>query len=89
MSAVSCGISTALVSSRISREAAGLLRWVYQATQNPDELTRQLKEKAALKRATWPTEPKITLRFIRSFDRDCFAFLEETSGGRTPPFGPL
>jgi len=80
MSGVTCGMSSALVSNRISGEAGNLLRCVYQVTELPDHLNRQLRDNAALNGVTWPTKPNIAIRCVNDADRYCFGFVEEKSG---------
>jgi hypothetical protein len=80
ISAVTCGISTALVSLRTSQEACRVLRCVCQADEHPEHLTRQLMEAAAINGLTWPVCPTVHVHCFRGPDRYCFGFIEEASG---------
>ena len=80
ISAVTCGISTALVSMRTSREASRVLRCFREADDHPEQLTRQLMEEAAINGLTWPESPTVHVRCLMGPDRYCFGFIEEASG---------
>lgn len=80
MSGVTGGMSTALVSCRVVRETSQLLRCLYQATEHPEHLYRQLVNTAALNGLAWPKEPNISVRSLKGPDRYCFGFVEEMSG---------
>ncbi|MGD0108567.1 MAG: hypothetical protein ABSC06_31685 [Rhodopila sp.] len=79
ISGVTSGMSTALVSNRVSRETGQLLRCLHQATEYPEHLYRQLMNAAVLNGVAWPKEPNIAVRWLRSPDRHCFGFVEEMS----------
>lgn len=80
ISGVTCGMSTALVSTRVSMETGQLLRCLYQATEHPEHIYRQLMNAAALNGFAWPKEPNIAIRWLKGLDRYCFGFVEEMSG---------
>lgn len=80
ISGVTCGMSTALVSNRVSRETGQLLRCLYQATEHPEHLYRQFLNVAALNGLAWPKDPNIAIRWLKGPDRYCFGFVEEMSG---------
>ncbi|MGB8843468.1 MAG: hypothetical protein WCC64_20625 [Aliidongia sp.] len=80
VSGVTCGMSTALVSNRVSRETDQLLRCLYQATEHPEYLSRQFMNVAALNGVAWPKEPNIAIRWLKGPDRYCFGFVEGISG---------
>jgi hypothetical protein len=80
ISGVTGGMTSALVSNRISKETGKLLRCVHQATQQPEHLDRQLKDNAALNGVCWPAEPSIAIRWLKGPDRYCFGFVEKSSG---------
>ncbi len=82
MSGVTCGMSTALVSNRVSRETSKLLRCIYQASEQPEHLCRQLTENAAINGVAWPAEPTISVKWLIGPDRYCFGFVEEISGAK-------
>ncbi len=82
LSGVTLGVSSALVSNRISRETSQLLRSVYQATEHPEHLERQFLNIAAKNGVVWPGEPNIVVRWVKGSDRYCFAFVEEATGLR-------
>jgi hypothetical protein len=79
-SGVTCGISTALVSVRISTETGHLMRRLQNVTEQPDHLYRQLQAEAARKGVDWPSNPDIGIRWLSGPDRYCFGFVEETCG---------
>ena len=79
MSGVTGGITTALVSTRLSRETAQLLRQISHANEHPDHLLSLLKRNAAMVGVAWPSRPSISLRWLAGPNRYCFAFLECSS----------
>ncbi|MBN9509764.1 MAG: hypothetical protein J0I21_11720 [Alphaproteobacteria bacterium] len=80
LSGVTLGLTTALVSTRVSMEASRVLRCLRQATEAPDHLASQLMAVAALNHKSWPAQQVIGIRWLSGPDRYCFAFVEETSG---------
>jgi len=80
ISGVTCGMSTALISTRVSMETGQLLRCLYQAAEHPEHLYRQLMNAAALNGLAWPKEPNIAIRWLKGPDRYCFGFVEGMSG---------
>ena len=80
VSGVTGGMSTALVSNRVSRETGHLLRIMYQASEQPEHLNRQLMDNAITNGAAWPEKATVKVRCLRGPDRYCFGFVEETSG---------
>ena len=83
-SGVTCGITTALVSTRVSREAEQLLEQLHYADEQPIHLYKQLQAKAALNNACWPAKPEISIRWSKGFDHYGFSFVEESSGATLP-----
>lgn len=79
ISGVTGGITSALVSLRVSREADQLLRCVDQATREPERVERQLRYLAAQRAVSWPRAPAISIRRLYGLDRFCFGFFEEKS----------
>jgi hypothetical protein len=80
ISSISCGITSALISTRTSKETGRILRCLHQASQNPEHLERQLRSNAAANGLAWPLRPVIHVRCFNALDRYCFCFLEESSG---------
>lgn len=80
ISGVTGGMSTALVSVRISKETGQLMRSLQHAIEQPDHLHRQLQINAAMKGTNWPTNPEISIRWLKGPDRYCFGFVEEACG---------
>lgn len=80
ISGISCGITTALVSTRTRKDSSRVLRCLRQATEHPEHLECQLMGHAAANGITWPTRPSVQIRCFKGPDRYCFGFLEETSG---------
>ncbi len=75
---VTCGLTTALVSVRVSKEAGQLVRFMHYARDNPELIVTELMKDAALKGISWPTRPIINLHWIQGPDRYCFSFVEES-----------
>lgn len=80
VSGVTLGLTSALVSVRVSKESGKLLRCVHHVCEHPDQLLAHLKGDAAQNRLAWPSEPVVSLRWVSGPDRYCFAFVEEASG---------
>ena len=80
ISALTVGLTTALVSVRMSYEASRVLRRVHNAAQHYNETERQLRKNASLNRLSWPLQPDVTVCCVRGIDRYCFAFIERNSG---------
>ncbi len=80
ISGVTCGMTMALMSTRITRETGKLLRCIHQASEQPEHLKRQLMDNATVNGAAWPEKAIVTVRCLRGPDRYCFAFIERTSG---------
>lgn len=80
ISGVTLGISTALVSNRVAREAYRLVQSICRAVENPENLRRQLMNAAIFEGLVWPQDPDIRIRFLSVPDRYCFVFKEEISG---------
>jgi hypothetical protein len=79
ISGITLGLSSALVSVRISKETSRILRSVNQAAEYPEHLARQLMEYAAANDISWPARPVINIRWFKGPDRFCFGFVEEAS----------
>lgn len=80
ISGVTCGMSTALMSNRVMREAGRLLRIMVQAAAQPDHLHDQLKKNAEQNSMSWPEKPEVTIKWLEGPDRYCFKFVEQISG---------
>ena len=80
ISGVTLGLTTALVSSRISSEASHVLRQIHRASEHENELLEGLRQNAQLNDNTrWPAVPRVRLKAVSAPDRYCFAFVEEHS----------
>jgi hypothetical protein len=80
ISGVTCGMTTALLSTRVARETGQLLRSLLLATRNPEHLERQLRKHAVVNGVAWPTAPAISIRWLCGPNRYCFGFVEKASG---------
>lgn len=80
VSGVTCGMTTALVSTRVVRETGELLRFLHFARKNSQDLERQLRKNAVLTGVAWPTEPAISIRWLCGPTRYSFGFVEKASG---------
>ena len=78
-SGVTLGITSALVSGRIVREAGHVLRQAHHASEHEGELLEGLRRNAGLNGAAWPAIPQVSLKAISAPDRYCFALVEEHS----------
>ena len=79
ISGITLGLTTALVSVRISKEAGHILRQAQRASEHEGELLAYLNRNAALNEVPWPAAPRVRLKAISAPDRYCFAFMEEHS----------
>ncbi len=79
ISGITLGLTTALVSVRISKEASHVLQQAQQASEHEGELLDGLRRNAGLSGASWPETPRVRLELISAPDRYCFAFVEEHS----------
>jgi hypothetical protein len=84
LSSITGGITTALVSTRISKETSRVLRCLNQAERYPEHLERQLMKSAAVNGIALPAYPRVNVRCFSGSDRYCFGFFEEASGTILP-----
>lgn len=80
ISDVTGGITTALVSYRVSRESHRVLRCLREAALHPEHLRHQLMNVAARNGLNWSDEANIAIRLLSGPDRYCFGFMDEASG---------
>jgi len=80
LSGVTGGISTALVSNRVFREAGKLVRFLRQATEYPEHIEYPLQNHASLNDVAWPKHPIMAIQWLSGPDRYCFGIREMTSG---------
>ena len=80
ISRVTLGITTALISTRLAREASRLLLCLHRATERPDYIVQQLIACSERHRIVWPERPIISVQWCCGPNRYCFGFVEETCG---------
>ena len=80
LSGITLGLTSALVSVRISKEAGHVLRQAHLASEHEGEVLEGLRRNADLNGAAWPAIPQVRLKAMSAPDRYCFAFMEEHSG---------
>jgi hypothetical protein len=80
MSAISCGMTSALVSTRVRKDAHRVLRCVHQADEHPTHLEWQLVNHANANGKPWPARPAVQIKCFTAQDRYCFGFFEQASG---------
>lgn len=79
ISGITLGLTSALVSVRVSKQASHLLQEVQNAVENERELMAGLRRNADFNEMPWPATPQVRLRIVSAPDRYCIAFIEECS----------
>ena len=80
ISGIALGLTTTLVSVRVSKESSHVLHQVRRASEHEGELMAGLRRNAHLNGMAWPAVPEVHLKAVSAPDRYCFAFVEEQSG---------